>query len=106
MSSTTPGQRLRMGRERQRKSRRDIAEAVHRSESTVKSWELDQTRPRSFRDIAAVCQACGITIDEYISGIPPAGALTPEQKRLLKAFDRHQAINQQAILEFFEALEL
>ncbi len=100
----TPGLILRRGRERLRKSRAQIAMDVHKTERTIKSWELDETRPRSFKDIENVCRACGVTVQEYITGTQLTEELLPKQRRLLTAFNIHSEENQEAILSFIETL--
>lgn len=104
MKSSTPGQRLMDGRKRKNKSREQVAQEIHRSVSTVKSWELDKAVPRSFQDIKAVCKSCGISVQEYIVGELTIEAQSPYEQRLLAAFFRHTPENQLAILRFMEAM--
>lgn len=104
----TPGQCLRIGRERQNKSRKQVAAEVHRSVSTVKAWELDQTRPRSFMDIRNICKACGVSIEAFITAGEERSqrANSAEEVRLLKAFGQLNKSNQKVLLHFIEELEV
>lgn len=70
MPRSTPGQRLRMGRERLNKTQQQVADEIFKSLAAYKKWEQGHTLPKSYTDITAVCHATGITIGYFIEGDP------------------------------------
>ena len=92
MISSTPGSRLRKGRKLLGKTQQTIAKEINKSLSAYRSWERDEAAPRGFRDIIAVCRACGISVQEYIEGNERRRCYTQEDidlLELIRSFD-HQ----------------
>jgi len=79
----SPGEVLRMGRNAKKKTQRDIAAEIHKSLRTVQKWEADESRPNAFADIIAVCRACGVPIQDYVTGTQSQHYLTDDQERLI-----------------------
>ncbi len=101
---TTPGQRLRRGRERQRKTQEQIAQQIHKSASTYKKWEQDRACPKSYADIITVCAACGISVQEFITGERHIQGLADQQLRLLRVLDQFSDQGQEVVLAMLEQM--
>lgn len=61
----TPGEVLRLARERSGRSQQEVADALGVSQPTVHSWESDEKRPRADR-LAEVAAAYGVDVRRII----------------------------------------
>ncbi|WP_036230964.1 helix-turn-helix domain-containing protein [Marinobacterium jannaschii] len=100
----TPGEVLRMGRQALNKKQTDIASEINRALRTYQKWENDETHPNTFSDIIAVCKACGVPVQDYITGQPSQAYPTAKENELLDLVTSMQSGDMDCMIRIAKAL--
>lgn len=79
------GSRLKAARIEKGYTQEGVAHYLNQSLETVKSWERDRSRPRSFKMIGRLCDYLGISTDHYIHGRCNQ-SLSSDENELLNAY--------------------
>ena len=83
----TPHQRLRFARLKAGMTQKQLAEAMHRSLSTLKEWERDDgSYPKTLTCVEKLCDLLDISLDWYVRG---KGTMRPQKE---SRFQREMAI--------------
>ncbi|MEI8634702.1 helix-turn-helix transcriptional regulator [Vibrio sp. PP-XX7] len=98
--------RLKQARKAMGLSREAVAEAMHKSPHTIKSWEAANRQPRNMREIEKLCRLLNITVHWYLDGtkpIHPIRTMTTEHE-LLTLFSELSEEQQEAVLRMMRVM--
>ncbi|WP_372834630.1 helix-turn-helix domain-containing protein [Pontibacterium sp.] len=104
MPIKTPGEILRTGRLTLKKTQQEVAKEIHKALRTYQKWENNETRPSAFVDIVAVCVACGVPVEDYITGQQPRPYLEQYDIDLLEHYRQLPDKDKLCVLRITEAL--
>lgn len=104
MPIRTPGDVLRTGRQTLKKTQQEVALEISRSFRTYQKWERNESRPSSFSDIAAVCRACGVPVEDYITGMQTQVYLSRDDIRIIEQMRMLNEKDRQSIYQIIDSL--
>lgn len=98
--------RLKQARKAAKLSREHVAKAMYKSPHTIKSWETSSRQPRTLREVERLCEILGITVNWYLTGLPPIKPIVPGEKEqeLLALFSELTDRQKDAILELMRTM--
>ena len=81
---------LRKWRERKNYSQKEVAISLGVAPPQISKWEAGVTEP-SLENLIKLAELYGVTLDEIVGHAQPAGALTTEERDLLRVFRKLNA---------------